>query len=459
MMEIEVKQDSVWQLLPNSPTDATDMALVDFPNPPEDEVFSDALEHKNNLPDKPHHRARESSISSSLSIQIEKKKTLSPVLHRRRAPLTSGDHHTPLQLLYTVKRRFELWGGNNTFLCEGSVMLGAHPYQLALSAGLLTGTWVFFFVSCLPFLHHDSLYHLSLGIFTSNMLSLMLTACTDPGVYVRRHHAPQDDILSPTHIHTLAKSHHYCTVCGIFTHPRARHCKYCNNCVDVYDHHCPWTGTCIGKRNYGYFFFFVFSVFVACTYTLGVCVYLLLSSLCGVSSNYPVVRALAALVCMIWVGCVWVLISALLVFHIYLCMHHVTTYEYFKRRKSNQKEQQTWYMYVKNMGSRIALVVMRPSVTVYALFHTLSRTPTNITSSTTQGDVETHTHTYAHGKSTSQSGVMYTTYTQDAHTHTHTHPTCCTNTYPHTHAHKHNGSVSPSPSPSPFSCLHIPTST
>lgn len=60
----------------------------------------------------------------------------------------------------------------------------------------------------------------------------------------------------------------YCKECKGFKPPRAHHCSTCGRCVLWMDHHCPWTNTCVGHRNFKPFVLFVHYVPIACLHCL-----------------------------------------------------------------------------------------------------------------------------------------------------------------------------------------------
>jgi hypothetical protein len=50
----------------------------------------------------------------------------------------------------------------------------------------------------------------------------------------------------------------YCSICKVLT-PEEKdimHCHECGFCIEKMDHHCPWMGQCVGKRNMKWFALF-----------------------------------------------------------------------------------------------------------------------------------------------------------------------------------------------------------
>lgn len=58
-----------------------------------------------------------------------------------------------------------------------------------------------------------------------------------------------------------------CRTCNVVKPPRSFHCSDCKACIEVHDHHCPWVGTCVGKRNHRFFFLFAVFTSVHATFT------------------------------------------------------------------------------------------------------------------------------------------------------------------------------------------------
>ena len=84
----------------------------------------------------------------------------------------------------------------------------------------------------------------------------------------------------------------YCDTCGLVRPPRAFHCRHCNVCIEGHDHHCPWVGTCIGKRNHGYFALFLLQTSLLALGTGGLTLYSLVIATIDQSVQFDINNSL-----------------------------------------------------------------------------------------------------------------------------------------------------------------------
>uniref|UniRef100_A0A0A1WQD9 Palmitoyltransferase n=1 Tax=Zeugodacus cucurbitae TaxID=28588 RepID=A0A0A1WQD9_ZEUCU len=182
-----------------------------------------------------------------------------------------------------ITRKWELFAGRNKFYCDGLLMSAPHTGVFYLTCILITGTSALFFAFDCPFLAtriNPIIPIVGAVLYFFTMSSLLRTTFTDPGViprashdeaaYIEKQIEVPNSLNSPTYRppprtkEVLVKGQtvklKYCFTCKIFRPPRASHCSLCDNCVDRFDHHCPWVGNCVGKRNYRFFYLFLVSL-------------------------------------------------------------------------------------------------------------------------------------------------------------------------------------------------------
>jgi hypothetical protein len=201
--------------------------------------------------------------------------------------------------------------------------------------------------------------------------SIVVLLTTDPGIIplsgdYRQQYDPIKGINRPrpppmafeNSIQTFPIRSKYCDSCGNVRAPRVVHCSSDDVDIERFDHHCPWIGCCVAKRNYKVFLIFLVSLSLNCLGVLGISIaHLALSTLddydaSGNSSLAGSIRtALAgnipvAIVCGISVLFMWFIVG-LTAYHIYLASHAMTTYEHIRGAYDsigNPHDMGAWYL-------------------------------------------------------------------------------------------------------------------
>ncbi|XP_063735838.1 palmitoyltransferase ZDHHC18a isoform X2 [Eleginops maclovinus] len=272
------------------------------------------------------------------------------------SPLSAQSHAE--KTVQRCRRKWEVFPGKNRFFCDGRIILASQSGVLPLTLGLIVVTCGLFFAFDCPFLvKHLTVFIPVIGgtLFVFVVFSLLRTSFTDPGILPRA--TPDEAADIEKQIDTSGSSTYrppprtkeilinqqvvklkYCFTCKMFRPPRTSHCSLCDNCVERFDHHCPWVGNCVGKRNYRFFYSFIISLSFLTSFIFGcVITHITLRSQEGKSLVQSIQESPASVVeLVICFFSIWSILG-LSGFHTYLIASNLTTNEDIKGSWSSKR--------------------------------------------------------------------------------------------------------------------------
>lgn len=185
-------------------------------------------------------------------------------------------------------------------------------------------------------------------LFVITIIFLVIASFSDPGIIRRFPSEKVQEERKHIKINQLGylREYRYCSTCSIIRPNRSTHCGDCNNCVERFDHHCPWIGNCAGKRNYKYFYIFlvllnILTVFIGAFCIVHIAKYVhdkvnenkkspvgeKLDHIGAVSLNKCIISIFVIIYC----GLSMIFTTGLIIYHTRLVSNNMTTKEELKK--------------------------------------------------------------------------------------------------------------------------------
>ncbi|KAK7324797.1 hypothetical protein VNO77_28644 [Canavalia gladiata] len=245
-------------------------------------------------------------------------------------------------------RVYQIWAGKNVFFFHGRLICGPDPRGLMLTtASIILSSSIFSIYVGKDVPHHSALVVMLCVVLTFIVLVILIFASTtDPGIIPRNDQGTSEEAgikdgtkSKKVTVNGVEMKLKYCRVCRIFRPPRSCHCAICDNCVERYDHHCPWIGQCIGLRNHRFYIALVIFALIFYVYIFAFSCWRLNQRIWEDGDGFVgMVKICPETLALVAFGFIAIGFSgALAIYHVYLIAINETAYENYRQRYHGSK--------------------------------------------------------------------------------------------------------------------------